>query len=234
MPHPDLLRHDPVAAPSGLVLMLHGGRAHGHAAVDERSASWRRTRWMMRQIEARLQAADCNVWLLRFGVRGWNAGSGVPSPVPDARWALEQVRAKYGADLPVVLLGHSMGARTAVAVADDPSVTGVVALAPWLPADEPVQPLAGRHLAAAHGSTDPITSARQTRAFVGRARRVAASAEFEDMGRVGHYLFRRIPAWNAFAVHRSLAFVHHPAGRCAPPATGGCPADRGRCPGRRW
>ena len=36
--------------------------------------------------------------------------------------------------MPVVLLGHSMGGRTAVAVADDPSVVGVVALAPWLPA----------------------------------------------------------------------------------------------------
>jgi alpha-beta hydrolase superfamily lysophospholipase len=213
MPHPDLLRHDRVVRPAGLVLMLHGGRAHGQAPVDEKSASWRRTRWMMGQVEARLHAADCNVWLLRFGVRGWNAGSGVPSPVPDARWAMEQVRAEYGADLPVVLLGHSMGARTAVAVADDPSVSGVVALAPWLPADEPVQPLAGRHLAAAHGSTDPITSAQQTRTFVERARQVAASAEFADMGRIGHYMFRRIPAWNAFAVDRSVAFVQHPAER---------------------
>jgi dienelactone hydrolase len=168
---------------------------------------------MMRQIEGRLHAADCNVWLLRFGVRGWNAGSGVPSPVPDARWALDQVRAEYGADLPVVRLGHSMGARTAVAVADDPSVTGVVALAPWLPADDPVQPLTGKHLAAAHGSTDPITSAQQTRTFVQRARQVTASAEFEDLGRVGHYMFRRIPAWNAFAVRCSEAFVHHPAER---------------------
>jgi hypothetical protein len=43
---------------------------------------------------------------------------------------------------------------------------------------------------------------------------VAASTELVDMGRVGHYMFRDIPAWNAFAVSRSLAFagVEAPAG----------------------
>ncbi len=56
-------------------------------------------------------------------------------------------------------------------------------------------------------AADKITSARQTREFVRRAQGVAASAEFHDMGRVGHYMFRNIPAWNAFAVDRSLAFA---------------------------
>jgi hypothetical protein len=27
------------------------------------------------------------------------------------------------------------------------------------------------------------------------------------MGRVGHYMFRNIPAWNAFAIDRSLKFA---------------------------
>ena len=93
-------------------------------------------------------------------------------------------------------------------------MTGVVALAPWLPPTEPNAGLAGRHLAAAHGRADKITSARQTREFVRRAQGVAASAEFHDMGRVGHYMFRNIPAWNAFAVDRSLAFAG--VGACTP------------------
>ena len=187
--------------------MLHGGRADGFDVVDDRSASWRRSNWMLGQVAGRLVEADLGVWLLRYGVRGWNARVAVPpSPVADARWALEQVRHELGS-LPVVLLGHSMGARTAVAVADDPNVTGVVGLAPWLPVDEPNAALAGRHLAAAHGRSDKITSARQTRAFVRKAADVAVSTEFVDMGRVGHYMFRRIPQWNSFAVSRVMSMA---------------------------
>ena len=206
MPQPSLTRHD-VAEPRALILMLHGGREDGGDPVDGRSASWRRSRWMMTQISGRAERAGVGIWLLRYGVRGWNERSAAtPSPVPDARWALDRVRDELG-DLPVVLLGHSMGARTAVAVADDANVTGVVALAPWLPAQEPNRTLRGKHLAAAHGRTDRITSARATRAFVSNAESVAASVEFHDMGRIGHYMFRNIPAWNDFALSRSLRFA---------------------------
>src|SRR5689334_24365947 len=44
-------------------------------------------------------------------------------------------RRRYG-DVPVVLLGHSMGGRVAVNVADEPTVHDLVLLAPWLPAVE--------------------------------------------------------------------------------------------------
>ncbi len=207
MPAPCLTRRDPAGTPDGLVLMLHGGKAHGHSPVGDRSASWRRARWMMGQIGGDLQRTGLAVWLLRYGVSGWNDPAA--SPVPDVRWALEEVRHAHG-EVPVVLLGHSMGARAAVAAADDPTVAGVVALAPWLPADEPVLALAGKRLAAAHGRTDKITSARQTRAFVRRAEQVAASAEFHDMGPVGHYMLRHVAAWNRFARDQARALL--PAG----------------------
>lgn len=211
MPAPELTRRDVDGRPSGLILMLHGGKSDSLAPLDDKSASWRRSNAMMTHIAGRANRAGVSVWLLRYQIRGWNDRvASPPSPVPDARWALDEARRELG-EVPVVLLGHSMGGRTAVAVADDPSVTGVVALAPWLRADEPVGPLAGKHLAAAHGRSDKITSARQTQAFVRRAGSVAASTEFEDMGRVGHYMFRRISSWNDFAISRSLAFVQQHA-----------------------
>ena len=126
-----------------------------------------------------------------------------PSPVPDARWALHRA-AEQHPGVPVVLLGHSMGARTAVHVADHPSVVGVVGLAPWLEPSDPVRRLAGRHLVAGHGSRDKITSARMTRAYVDQARGTAASAEFVDMGRVGHYMLHRPKEWNQFALRATL------------------------------
>ncbi|HET7387144.1 MAG TPA: alpha/beta fold hydrolase [Nocardioidaceae bacterium] len=203
---PSLTRRD-VEGPRGLVLMLHGGKADGSTPVDDRSASWRRSNWMLGHIAERVNDAGAGIWLLRYSIRGWNAGTASPpSPVPDARWALQEVRRAFG-DLPVVLLGHSMGGRTAVAVADDPHVVGAVALAAWLPPDEPVDTLRGKHLASAHGRRDRITSARQDAAFCRRAAEVAASTEFVDIGPVGHYMFRRRRAWNDFAASRSLKFL---------------------------
>jgi len=94
--------------------------------------------------------------------------------------------------------------RTAVHVADDPNVRGVVALAPWLPPGERVEALRGKTLFAAHGSRDRITSARGTEVYVRRAGDVARAAEFTDMGRVGHYLLRGRRSWNEFAIASSL------------------------------
>ncbi len=186
------------------MLLLHGGTQVSHSPVEARSASWRRSAAMQHRITPSLRDRGVATWLLRYRLRGWN---GTGASVPDARWALEQVRRTHG-EVPVVLLGHSMGARTAVHVADDPSVVGVVGLAPWWTlGDDPVDTLRGKHLRAAHGRSDHITSARHTRAFVERAEGVAASADFTDMGRVGHYMLRRIPAWNAFATQESLALL---------------------------
>ncbi len=200
---PSLTRNDAPGTPRGVILMLHGGKEHSQEVVDGRSASWRRCAAMQRAISTRAHAAGVSTWLVQYRHRGWNGGSG---PVGDARWALDEVRRELG-EVPVVLVGHSMGGRTAVHVADDPSVTGVVALAPWFPPGERVSALTGRHLLAAHGRSDKITSYRATAAYVDRARPLAASAELRDMGRVGHYMLRRIPTWNDVAVTGALALL---------------------------
>ena len=190
----------------GIVLLLHGGADRGSKSVDDSSLSWRRSARMMREIGPALVDDGLGVHLLRYRVKGWNAASGEPAPLPDARWALDELAAERPG-LPVVLLGHSMGGRTAVAVADHPAVVGVVAVAPWLPPGEPVGPLRGKVLRTAHGRTDRITSARQTREYVERACAAGCDATFADMGRVGHYMLRAVDRWNSFALTESRALL---------------------------
>ncbi|MDO9458405.1 alpha/beta hydrolase [Nocardioides sp.] len=185
-----------------LVLVLHGGKQSSRQPVDGRSASWKRMAAMQRAITPDLHAQGVGTWLLRYRVRGWNGGA----PVVDARWALDEVRRELG-EVPVVLLGHSMGARTAAYVADDPSVVGVVGLAPWWMPDDPVDALRDKRVLAAHGRTDKITSARATRAYLRRAEAVASEVAFRDMGRVGHYMLRRVPRWNAVAGTACLSLL---------------------------
>ena len=202
MPH--LTRTAPRRTPAGLVLLLHG-LVRSPGPLDARSPSWLRMRLLQAQVRGALHRDGAAVWLLRYRFGGWSDRPQHPSPVADARWALDRVRDEVG-DLPVVLVGHSMGGRVAVAVADDPLVRGVVALAPWLGPGDPVGTLRGRHLLAAHGSTDRVTSAQATRAYVARAAGTALSSEFVDMGPRGHAMLPGA-AWNRVVVAASRGFL---------------------------
>jgi alpha-beta hydrolase superfamily lysophospholipase len=190
---------DTVGTPRATVLVLHGGKDRSPDAVTGRSLSWQRAAALGRTLGRSLHDEAVAVRLLRYRSVGWN-GDGADK-VADARWALDGIGSALG-DRPVVLVGHSMGGRTACRVAGHPLVRGVVALAPWLPPDDPVDALTGKELHAAHGRRDRITRARDTRAFVDRATEVASAASFTDMGDRGHYLLRGIHAWNGFTLHR--------------------------------
>jgi dienelactone hydrolase len=187
--------HQP-ADPRASVLMLHGGQEHSTDDVTNRHASWWRLALMARSLRRFAARHDLSLHLLQYRYRGWNSQD-LPAPVQDARWALDRLQ-EQTPGVPVVLVGHSMGGRTACRVADDPAVSGVVALAPWLPSGEPNATIAGRHLHVLHGTGDRWTSARLSRAYVERSRSIALDATWTALPGAGHFMLRRVGAWNGF------------------------------------
>lgn len=151
---------------------------------------------MARSLKSFATDHDLALSLLQYGQRGWN-GSGDPAPVRDARGALADLAITHP-DVPVVLIGHSMGGRTACRTADDPGVVGVVALAPWLPQGEPDAGVSGRHLLVMHGTADRWTSAKLSHDFVERSRPIAASATWTSNKGAGHFMFSHARTWRLF------------------------------------
>jgi len=87
--------------------------------------------------------------------RGWDTHH---TPVRDAHWALDQIAERLGQDVPICLVGHSLGGRAAILTADRSEVRGAVALAPYVyPTDIPHR-LAGQRILVVHGSEDRIAS----------------------------------------------------------------------------
>jgi pimeloyl-ACP methyl ester carboxylesterase len=131
----------------------------------------------------------------RFEVRGWNDADA--SPVRDLTRLLDDLRHEFG-PVPVVLVGHSMGARAALRAAGHPSVTAAAGLAPWLPPGEPVDQLAGRRILLAHGTADAVTSPADTWVYAERARALTSVTAIEV--RTGeHTMLWRAPLWHGLA-----------------------------------
>jgi pimeloyl-ACP methyl ester carboxylesterase len=83
---------------------------------------------------------------VKYRIRSWRR---LDECVEDALEALEQV-----GDVPVAIVGFSMGGAVATRVAADPRVRMVVGVNPWLPDQLDVSPLAGKELQVVHGSLD--------------------------------------------------------------------------------
>ena len=180
----------------GVVLVLHGGRANSYESVQGRHLSPARMLPFAQTLRAKGAPQGLAVWTLRNRYRGWNGAD--MSPVQDARWALSHIRQDHP-DLPVYLLGHSMGGLTALCVADDPQVRAVVALAPWLNPATPAERVAGRRVLIVHGTEDRWTSPTNSLAYARRAQRIAESMDYVSLRGAGHFMVRRLGLWNALA-----------------------------------
>lgn len=177
-----------------IVLILHGGQATSTKTARRWTGPYLRMVPFAAALHRRGGTRGLSVRLLRYRYRGWNEPE--LHPLVDARWALDHLGAHHP-DAPVVLLGHSMGGRTALRAADHPAVVAVCALAPWTPEDEPAHQVTRRSVLIAHGDRDRITDPRLSYRFAVRAR--AASdrvCRFEVLGD-GHAMLRRPRDWTA-------------------------------------
>jgi dienelactone hydrolase len=184
-----------------VVLVLHGGAERGTGGVQPWKPAFLRMVPIARALHRAGRANGVEVRLLRNRRYGWNAP--VLDPVDDARWALERIRADHPG-LPIVLVGHSMGARVALRVADDPAVRGVCALAPWTPRGEPVDAVAGRSVLIVHGTRDRMTSPAESHAFAERAEGVAARVARFEIANEGHAMLRRSSVWTRLTIAFTL------------------------------
>ncbi|SNS56006.1 Alpha/beta hydrolase family protein [Geodermatophilus pulveris] len=185
-------------APGGtraLAVFCHGGTVASVEPPKDRALSLLRMRAIEQFVHAAAADRGVGTGLLRYRVAGWNGAAA--DAHADVRWVLEELRARHGADVPVVLVGHSMGGRAVLRAADDASVRAVCALAPWTPPGEPVGHLRGQTVAVLHGRGDRWVPAALSADYADRAQQAGARiARFTIAG--GHGMVRRAPVWHAF------------------------------------
>ena len=175
-----------------VVLVLPGGSERSH-----RAAKWHNTA-VLRMAPVARAAADAGrdgfaVARLRYAVKGWN--DDLASPVADATAALDEIGDRYPG-LPIAVVGHSMGGRVALALAGDPRVSDVLALAPWVHPGDEVHQHDDVRVLVVHGLWDRITSAQASRDYVRELTDKGARASFVAVKNEGHAMLLRARAWD--------------------------------------
>jgi len=203
-PTPSVVIRPADGATAAVVLVLPGGRARSYAPSESRHLTVLRMRPFAAMLHRRGRRHGLEVRQLRYRYRGWNDPE--RSPVADVRWALEQVRAAHG-DVPVALVGHSMGGRTAFAVGGDPGVRGVCALAPWVVDNDPINQLAGTPVLIAHGTLDRVTSPRASRQRAAQLAAIGATVGYLPVRGDVHAMVFRWRLWNRVTVGFTLGVL---------------------------
>ncbi|MER5437724.1 alpha/beta fold hydrolase [Streptomyces sp. NPDC002790] len=193
-------------APRAAVLFLHGGRADSRSASRPWHLATLRMRPFVRAVAAALADEPVLTARVRYRVRGWNGADA--DALHDAERALHELTRLVG-DVPVVLVGHSMGGRAALRAARAPQVRGVVALAPWCPENEPVEHLKDKDILVLHGDHDRVTDPRASAEFVRRARAAGARAELSLVPGGDHAMLRNSGRWHRMVASRVADLVPH-------------------------
>lgn len=128
---------------------------------------------------------------LKNRVRGWNGPA--EDPLRDARWALGRIREVHPG-IPIALVGHSMGGRVVLRLADEPDVAGVAALAPWIARDAR-EPRPGIPALLMHGSRDRITDPARTATLASRYAAAGVDVRHDVVEGGDHAMLRHAARW---------------------------------------
>jgi pimeloyl-ACP methyl ester carboxylesterase len=168
----------------GAIVCVNGGQAR------EVDGTWSASiEWLVRRVAPRFP--ELSFAEVRYRVKSWRR---LDWCVEDALAAIRDVAASR-----TLVLGFSMGGAVGISAADEPSVEGVVGLAPWIPDPLDVSPLAGKRLAVLHGALDrwlpgvPGVSPSVSRRGFERARAVGAEGTYTVIPGAVHGLALRAP-----------------------------------------
>jgi pimeloyl-ACP methyl ester carboxylesterase len=168
----------------GAIVCVNGGQAR------EVEGTWSASiEWLVRRVAPRFP--ELSFAEVRYRVKSWRR---LDWCVEDALAAIRDVAAPR-----TLVLGFSMGGAVGISAADEPSVEGVVGLAPWIPDPLDVSPLAGKRLAVLHGALDrwlpgvPGVSPSVSRRGFERARAVGAEGTYTVIPGAVHGLALRAP-----------------------------------------
>ncbi|MBV2155023.1 alpha/beta hydrolase [Kitasatospora sp. SUK 42] len=196
-------RHLP-EQPRAAVLVLHGGEEHSLARPGRLNLPLLRMHGFLRSLDRDATDAGIALGTVRYRHRGWNDTRA--DAALDAFTALDELTKALG-PVPTVLIGHSMGGRAALRAGGHPAVTGLIALAPWCPPEDPCEQLADRDVLLLHGDRDTVTPPADTRAFAARSRAAGARVCGYTVTGSGHAMLQRIPDWHRATTRLTTALL---------------------------
>ena len=197
---PELSFSVPDGAVRSVVIVLPGGRERGKARVRRRNLVVLRMTPFVHAI--RRTVPESAIVVVRYRHRGWNRAD----PVDDATETRRAIAERFG-EMSIVLVGHSMGGRTALRSAGLSGVEGVVGLAPWIPDGEPHEQLAHRRVVLLHGANDRTTSPDGTARFATRVASVASEVVSLRLAHTGHTMLRRSSTWHRLTAEAVAAIL---------------------------
>jgi pimeloyl-ACP methyl ester carboxylesterase len=176
------------------VVCVNGGQG------QEVAGTWSATlEWLVERLSPRFPAFRLGE--VRYRIKSWKR----------LDWCVEDARAAIGelGGERTLLLGFSMGGAVSIAAADDPHVTAVLGLGPWIPDRLDVSTLRGKRLDVIHGALDrwlpgiPGVSPASSKRGFERARAAGAEGSYQTIPGAVHGIAVRGPGGHVLPLPRA-------------------------------